>query len=85
MAEGMVTRAGPGGGPPHQQPAGGAEPTAAHPRLGGVRKVARLTEAFNLMLRALAESRERQARSWLPTPDMNCVPLTSLRTNVGNS
>lgn len=39
----------------------------------GSDELARLTEAFNLMLRALAESRNGR-QGWLPTPDMNCVP-----------
>jgi len=43
---------------------------------------ARLTEAFNLMLRALAESRERQTRLVADAGHELRTPLTSLRTNV---
>lgn len=45
-------------------------------------ELARLTEAFNMMLRALAESRERQARLVTDAGHELRTPLTSLRTNV---
>nr|WP_165761648.1 HAMP domain-containing sensor histidine kinase [Mycolicibacterium parafortuitum] len=45
-------------------------------------ELARLTEAFNMMLRALAESRERQARLVADAGHELRTPLTSLRTNV---
>ncbi len=45
-------------------------------------ELSRLTEAFNLMLRALAESRERQARLVTDAGHELRTPLTSLRTNV---
>ncbi|WP_299558477.1 HAMP domain-containing sensor histidine kinase [uncultured Mycolicibacterium sp.] len=45
-------------------------------------ELARLTEAFNAMLRALAESRERQARLVADAGHELRTPLTSLRTNV---
>src|SRR5215203_1952406 len=48
----------------------------------GLRPVASLTEAFNMMLRALAESRERQARLVTDAGHELRTPLTSLRTNV---
>ena len=48
----------------------------------GSDELARLTEAFNLMLRALAESRERQARLVTDAGHELRTPLTSLRTNV---
>src|ERR1700741_2433239 len=48
----------------------------------GSHELARLTEAFNLMLRALAESRERQARLVTDAGHELRTPLTSLRTNV---
>ncbi|MGV9799726.1 ATP-binding protein [Mycobacterium sp. NPDC003449] len=48
----------------------------------GSDELARLTEAFNLMLRALAESRERQARLVSDAGHELRTPLTSLRTNV---
>src|SRR6478672_6751123 len=48
----------------------------------GSDELARLTEAFNMMLRALAESRERQARLVTATAHELRTPLTSLRTNV---
>ncbi|MCV6986091.1 HAMP domain-containing histidine kinase [Mycobacterium shinjukuense] len=48
----------------------------------GSDELARLTEAFNLMLRALAESRERQARLVIDAGHELRTPLTSLRTNV---
>lgn len=47
----------------------------------GSDELARLTEAFN-MLRALAESRERQARLVSDAGHELRTPLTSLRTNV---
>lgn len=48
----------------------------------GSDELARLTEAFNLMLRALAESRERQARLVSDAGHELKTPLTSLRTNA---
>src|SRR5882762_2431224 len=45
-------------------------------------ELARLTEAFNMMLRALAELRERQARLVSDAGHELRTPLTSLRTNV---
>jgi two-component system sensor histidine kinase MprB len=45
-------------------------------------ELARLTDAFNMMLRALAESRERQARLVSDAGHELRTPLTSLRTNV---
>ena len=48
----------------------------------GTDELARLTEAFNMMLRALAESRERQARLVSDAGHELRTPLTSLRTNV---
>jgi two-component system sensor histidine kinase MprB len=48
----------------------------------GSDELARLTEAFNLMLRALAESRERQARLVSDAGHELRTPLTSLRTNA---
>lgn len=48
----------------------------------GSDELARLTEAFNLMLRALAESRERQAQLVTDAGHELRTPLTSLRTNV---
>ncbi|MGE2713931.1 HAMP domain-containing sensor histidine kinase [Mycolicibacterium litorale] len=48
----------------------------------GSDELARLTEAFNMMLRALAESRERQARLVSDAGHELRTPLTSLRTNV---
>ena len=48
----------------------------------GSDELARLTEAFNLMLRALAESRERQSRLVADAGHELRTPLTSLRTNV---
>src|ERR1700744_5387296 len=46
----------------------------------GSDELARLTEAFNLMLRALAESREGQARLVTDAGHELRTPLTSLRT-----
>jgi two-component system sensor histidine kinase MprB len=49
----------------------------------GSDELARLTEAFNMMLRALAESRERQARlvtdagHELRTPSRRCAPTSN--------
>jgi two-component system sensor histidine kinase MprB len=51
------------------------------PVVGGD-ELARLTESFNLMLQALAESRERQARLVADAGHELRTPLTSLRTNV---
>ncbi|HVQ98391.1 MAG TPA: HAMP domain-containing sensor histidine kinase, partial [Mycobacterium sp.] len=48
----------------------------------GSDELARLTESFNLMLRALAESRERQSRLVGDAGHELRTPLTSLRTNV---
>ena len=48
----------------------------------GSDELARLTEAFNMMLRALAESRERQARLVTDAGHELRTPLTSLRTKV---
>lgn len=48
----------------------------------GSDELARLTETFNSMLRALAESRERQARLVADAGHELRTPLTSLRTNV---
>ena len=48
----------------------------------GSDELARLTEAFNAMLRGLAESRERQARLVADAGHELKTPLTSLRTNV---
>jgi two-component system sensor histidine kinase MprB len=48
----------------------------------GSDELARLTEAFNMMLRALAESRDRQARLVADAGHELRTPLTSLRTNV---
>ena len=48
----------------------------------GSDELSRLTEAFNLMLRALAESRERQTRLVTDAGHELRTPLTSLRTNV---
>jgi two-component system, OmpR family, sensor histidine kinase MprB len=48
----------------------------------GSDELARLTQAFNMMLRALAESRERQARLFSDAGHELRTPLTSLRTNV---
>ena len=50
--------------------------------VSGSDELARLTESFNLMLRALAESRERQARLVTDAGHELRTPLTSLRTNV---
>lgn len=48
----------------------------------GSDELARLTESFNLMLQALTESRERQARLVADAGHELRTPLTSLRTNV---
>ncbi len=45
-------------------------------------ELARLTESFNMMLRALAESRERQSRLVADAGHELRTPLTSLRTNM---
>ena len=50
--------------------------------VSGGDELARLTENFNMMLRALAESRERQARLVTDAGHELRTPLTSLRTNV---
>jgi two-component system sensor histidine kinase MprB len=60
-----------------------ARTDALHPiPVFGSDELARLTEAFNMMLRALAESRERQARLVADAGHELRTPLTSLRTNV---
>jgi two-component system, OmpR family, sensor histidine kinase MprB len=48
----------------------------------GSDELARLTEAFNMMLRALAESRDRQTRLVADAGHELRTPLTSLRTNI---
>lgn len=50
--------------------------------VAGKDELARLTEAFNAMLAALAESRERQARLVADAGHELKTPLTSLRTNL---
>ncbi|MEV6767932.1 HAMP domain-containing sensor histidine kinase [Nocardia sp. NPDC051030] len=45
-------------------------------------ELARLTESFNIMLRALADSRERQRRLVADAGHELKTPLTSLRTNM---
>ena len=50
--------------------------------VSGSDELARLTQSFNMMLRALAESRERQARLVTDAGHELRTPLTSLRTNV---
>lgn len=45
-------------------------------------ELARLTESFNAMLRALAESRDRQSRLVADAGHELRTPLTSLRTNM---
>ena len=50
--------------------------------VAGSDELARLTESFNMMLRALAESRERQTRLVTDAGHELRTPLTSLRTNV---
>jgi two-component system sensor histidine kinase MprB len=50
--------------------------------VAGGDELARLTESFNMMLRALAESREQQARLVTDAGHELRTPLTSLRTNV---
>ncbi len=45
-------------------------------------ELARLTESFNTMLRALAESRDQQARLVADAGHELRTPLTSLRTNL---
>ncbi len=47
----------------------------------GTDELARLTDAFNMMLRALAESRERQSRLVTDAGHELRTPRTSLRTN----
>src|SRR3954463_2454605 len=84
MAGGAVARAGlrPVGRLP-EAAAGGARTDALRPiPVFGSDELARLTEAFNMMLRALAESRERQARLVTDAGHELRTPLTSLRTNV---
>ncbi len=84
VAGGMVTRAG-------LRPVGRlTEATERVARTDDLRPIpvygsdelARLTEAFNAMLQALAESRERQARLVADAGHELRTPLTSLRTNV---
>ncbi|MGB3301325.1 ATP-binding protein [Gordonia sp. (in: high G+C Gram-positive bacteria)] len=48
----------------------------------GTDELARLTESFNTMLRALAESRDKQARLVADAGHELKTPLTSLRTNL---
>jgi two-component system, OmpR family, sensor histidine kinase MprB len=48
----------------------------------GSDELASLTQSFNMMLRALAESRDRQARLVTDAGHELRTPLTSLRTNV---
>jgi len=84
VAGGMVTRA---GLRPVAQLTEAAERVARTDDLRpipvfGSDELARLTEAFNLMLRALAESRERQARLVTDAGHELRTPLTSLRTNI---
>ena len=50
--------------------------------VSGDDELARLTESFNSMLRALAESRERQRRLVADAGHELRTPLTSLRTNM---
>jgi two-component system sensor histidine kinase MprB len=50
--------------------------------VAGDDELARLTESFNSMLRALAESRERQRRLVADAGHELRTPLTSLRTNM---
>ncbi|WP_343601166.1 HAMP domain-containing sensor histidine kinase [Mycobacterium sp.] len=84
VAGGMVTRA---GLRPVARLTGAAERVARTDDLRpipvyGSDELSRLTEAFNLMLQALAESRERQARLVTDAGHELRTPLTSLRTNV---
>ena len=84
IAGGMVARA---GLRPVARLTGAAERVARTDDLRpipvfGSDELARLTQAFNLMLRALAESRERQARLVTDAGHELRTPLTSLRTNV---
>lgn len=50
--------------------------------VSGDDELARLTESFNMMLRALGESRERQSRLVADAGHELRTPLTSLRTNM---
>lgn len=50
--------------------------------VSGNDELARLTDAFNAMLRALAESRDKQARLVADAGHELKTPLTSLRTNL---
>nr|WP_232541555.1 HAMP domain-containing sensor histidine kinase [Nocardia bovistercoris] len=50
--------------------------------VSGDDELARLTESFNTMLRALAESRDRQSRLIADAGHELRTPLTSLRTNM---
>lgn len=61
---------------------GAADISGSGAAIGAVTQLGPLTEAFNLMLRALAESRERQARLVTDAGHELRTPLTSLRTNV---
>ena len=51
-------------------------------RVTGNDELARFTESFNTMLRALAESRDRQSRLVADAGHELRTPLTSLRTNM---
>ena len=84
VAGGMVARAGLG---PVRRLTDAAERVARTDDLRpipvtGSDELARLTQSFNTMLRALAESRERQARLVTDAGHELRTPLTSLRTNV---
>jgi two-component system, OmpR family, sensor histidine kinase MprB len=50
--------------------------------VAGSDELARLTQSFNVMLRGLARSRERQAQLVTDASHELQTPLTSLRTNV---
>lgn len=84
IAGGMVTRA---GLRPVARLTQAAERVARtddlHPiPVVGNDELARLTETFNMMLRALTESRDRQSRLVADAGHELRTPLTSLRTNV---
>src|ERR1700720_1719825 len=84
VAGGMVTQAGlrPVGRLTEAAQGGGRTGDLRPLPVFGSDELARLTEAFNMMLRALAESRERQARLVTDAGHELRTPLTSLRTNV---